>query len=310
MINTNTLLNLLAPNLTASTKGKIENLAKDGKVEISSLIKDTTIKTLLDGLLKDLATGEKSRLSISKLLQNSKPIFDLKLLSTDMKDILKYIKANPKLQVQTKVLEQFRLDIKNLDSYILKSNISNSGIFLESKLLNKQDMQNDIKAILLQVQEHLDSKGANTPKEIKLQMEKVLSQIEFYQLSSYCSQNNHTFLPFDWNNIDSSDIEFNSNKKESFSCSINLSLKDKGDINIMLLLDNKNNLNINMNVEKEEFKGELQSNMQTLRQSIINIGLCLQSLNIMDIQNQENKTYEEKAYGSNINLNFGLDIKA
>ena len=313
-INTSTLLTMLSPKLTTGTKTTIENLSKDGKVDVTSLLKDKDVKALLSDLFKDLSTGVKTKAMISQLLQNNKPMFDLKTLSSDIKSILQNIQSEPKLEKQTAVLKQFQVDIKNLDEKAIKSNISNSGIFLESKLLNSSQNQTkmpvDIKAILLQVQEHLDTKGNEANKEVKVQVDKVLGQIEFYQLSSYTSNSNHTYLSFDWDDMDDSDIEFKSNEKETFSCNINLSLKNHGDINIMLLLDKKNNININMNVKEEDFKKKLQENLQILRQGVNNIGLSLESLNVLDIKDEDDKTYEEKAYSDKNGLSFGVDIKA
>ncbi|MCK5110191.1 MAG: flagellar hook-length control protein FliK [Arcobacteraceae bacterium] len=313
-VNTSTLLNILAPKLKGETKSTIENLSKDGKVDITSLLKDTNIKTLLNSLFKDLASGIKTKESVNRLLQNSKQMFDFKSLSSDVKEILKHIQTDPKLEKQTAVLKQFQLDVKNLDEKVLKSNISNSGVFLESKLVNNKftisKVQNDIKAVLLQVQEQLDSKGADIPKEVKAQVEKVLSQIEFYQLTSLASQSNHTYLPFSQGYIEDADIKFNSSSKDTFSCHISLALKDHGDIKVMLLLDNKNNLNINISVQQQDFKSKLQENLQLLRQGINKIGLSLQSLNVLDIQDPLEQTYEQKAYNSSDNLSFGIDLKA
>ena len=314
-INTNTLLTMLSPKLTASTKSMIENLSKNGEVEVSSLVKDASIKSLLEGLSKDLINGTKNKETIVKLLQYAKPTLELKSLSSDIKNIIQHIQSNPKLEKQINILKQFQIDIKTIDDKILKSNISNSGIFLESKLLSnstiKHSVQNDIKAVLLQVQEQLDTKGLDTPKEIKSQVEKALQQIDFYQLSSYAAQSNKTHLPFNWDNNEDCDVEFKQNKtKDSFSCRISLSLKNHGDINVMLLLDDKNNININMNIQKDEFKTKLQDNMQIIRAGINDIGLSLQSLNIMNLKDEKNKSYEEKAYSDNIQNNFGVDIKA
>ena len=241
---------------------------------------------------------------------------DLKNISQDIKGILEHIKENPKLEQQASVLKQVNIDIKNLDTQVLKSNVSNSGVFLESKLNTATPtitkVNQDLKAVLLQVQDNLDnSKVMDTPKEVKQQIDRVLTQIDYYQLSSFAADSNKTYLPFEWENSEDCDIEFKSNgEKNTFSCNINLALKEHGDINVMLLLDKNNNININMNVQKDEFKTSLQDNMQLLRQNISNIGLSLQSLNILDIIDEKNKTYEQKAYGANNKHSFGVDIQA
>jgi rubrerythrin len=492
---------MLSPKLNTSAKSIVTSLNKNGKIEVLSLIKDASIKSLLYILSKDLIDGRKNKETIIKLLEHSKPALELKSLSSDIKNIIQYIQLNPKLEKQVNILKQFQIDIKTIDDKILKSNISNSGVFLESKLLSsnikisipynikvalnkieeqsdnitrvaedikdillksfnikannsktnvgqtfqkleitnitikslvlhiqtliqqiktesklayqitilkdtinkvvnlesgqnlqlikskflinltkplediitntsqtkeqiqnfinseakhkieqskillnliqsnskfdkqstiikefitnstiseykasttlKSHLKNDIKAVLLQIQEQLDIKNIDTPKEIKAQLEKALLQIDFYQLSSYIAQSNKTNLPFNWDNNEDCDIEFKQNKrKKSFSCNINLFLKNHGEINIMLLLDDKNHININMNIQKDEFKIKLQDNMQIIRTKINDIGLSLQSLNIMNLKDKKNKSYEEKVYNNNIQNNFGVDIKA
>jgi len=122
-INTSTLLNMLAPKLTTQTKTTIENLSKDGKVDVTALLKDTNIKTLLNSLVQDLTTGAKTKETVSQLLQNSKPIFDLKNLSNNIKDILKHIQTDPKLKKKTAVLKQNQINELGSDEKILKEKI-------------------------------------------------------------------------------------------------------------------------------------------------------------------------------------------
>ncbi len=511
-VTTSTLLNILSPKLNTELKGKIENLSKDGKVDVSTLLKDKSIKMVLSELFKDLTTGLKTKSQVSTLLQNSKAMFDFKSLSTDVKDLLKQIETNPKLEKQATALKEFLVDIKNLDQKALKSNISNSGIFLESKMLTnttqnqsalvekltsnlkdilkqvetnpklqqqtsglkevlsniknvdvkallnsnipktvqtvltqfkdiaqlpqKQEIslnslikdvkalitpqtikseqfiavkdlttnlnnilkqietnpklqqqstilkelivniksidikssqnqdvvktaqnlltqlkdatqlpqkqasllnnlvqdikttlialqsnklpqtnefKGDMKAIIMQIQEHIETNKLDTSSGAKVdnaKVEKMLAQIEFYQLLSHSTMSNHTYLPFDWSELEDGDISFKSNEKESFSCMIDLKLKDSGQLKMMLLMDKNNNININISVEQEEFKSKIQDSLQVLRQGISRIGLSLQGLNVFDIQDNNKKSYEQKAYENNNILNLGVDIKA
>ncbi|MEA3554179.1 MAG: flagellar hook-length control protein FliK [Campylobacterota bacterium] len=443
-INTSTLLTLLSTKVDKPTKQTIEKLSVDGKVDISSLLKEKSVQTLLSDLFKDLSQGVKNKSNVNQLLTSNKQIFDFKNLSNEVKNLSNLIEQNPKLEKQSAVLKEFLVNIKNIDKNTLKSNIKNSGVFLESKLLksdtplsstiktalgqieeqilsssknptsttpklqqqniplNKQefinniknsiiliqdkienlkvtipeslkteikadiskvleqikttpqnqpqeknistlndikssinnietkliklDLQNpqntnnilnsksivstDLKAAILQIQEQLESsKTAEMPKELKIQIDKIQTQIEFYQLLSYTSTSNHTFLPFTWEDLDDADIKFDTNDKDEFSCQINLSLRSAGELKVLLQLDNKNNLNINMGVESQSFKQMIQSNLQKLRVGINSVGLMIQSLNLFDIQSNETQTYEQNAYSCD-KLNFGLDIKA
>ncbi len=405
-ISTSTLLNILAPKLSNDIKNKIDNLTKNGKVDIQTALKDKTIQTVLSDLFKDVITGVKTKNATQELLNNSKSLFDLKTTQNDLKNILSSIKDEPKLNKQTTIIKEFLINIKNIDDKILKNNFSNSGIFLESKLntsqtispknifehlflnlksfdtvktaLNslqtqvqdneiKQDIQkiitqiktaeitlkddtlkplvktiqsdiknletklvtnnilqtlssieiknsssitNDIKTILLQVQESLEiSQNSEQQKELKLIIEKLLTQVEFYQLYSYTANSNISYLPFLWDSVEDGELKFNQKNKDEFSCQINLVLKDFGELKTLLQLDNKNNILINIAVEDINLKDKIQQNIHILRKAINSIGLKIQGLNIFDTIQEENKTYEQKAYSSNNHIDLGIDIK-
>ncbi len=177
-INTSSLLNMLQPSINDNIKEKIQSLSKDGKVEISSLLKEKSVTTLLSSLFNDIIKGNKSKSTISSSLQNSKAMFDFKSVSSDIKDILNNPKIanNPKLEQQVKTLKNFLVDIKDLDDKNLKSNIKNSGVFLESKLLENSkefqqseqksqiDIKNTIKDILKNIDDPKIQKALDNPK--------------------------------------------------------------------------------------------------------------------------------------------------
>jgi len=445
-INTNTLLTLLSTKVDKSIVKTIEKSSVDGKVDISNLLKEKNVQTLLSDLFKDLSTHSKNKNTVNQLLTSSKDMFDFKSLSTEVKKLSELTSKNPKLDNLATSLKEFIVNIKNIDEKILKTNIKDSGVFLESKLLKsnstlssdieksineikkqiksleqkqeqkinegvtnkkdiliskdllkviskpiensllqiedkidnlknkisdqfkteikynitktteqlktisikdpvekvitklsnikdsiktiefkliKQDIQssqnnnilntksivsNDLKAIILQIDEQIEKNPSEIPKDIKVQVEKIQTQIEFYQLLSYTSAANHTFLPFNWEDLDDADIKFDTKNKEEFSCQINLSLKKYGDLKVLLQLDSKNNLNINIGVESLNFRSLLQSNLQKLRLGINSVGVMTQSLNIFDINSKNSQTYEQKAYSTD-KLNFGIDIK-
>ena len=298
-INTSTLLNFLKPSINDGIKDKIQSMSNDGKVDISTLLKDKNITSLLNNMFKDILQGTKSKQVVSQTLQNSKAMFDFKSVSSDLKDILINIKDNPKFSKQIATLKNFLVDIKDMNDENLKSNIKNSGVFLESKLLkNEANITNDLKASLLQIQDKIDD-----PK-----IQKVLDQIAYHQLLSYSAYSNNTFLPFMWDNIDDASVNISSNDNDVFTCSIDLKLKKYGEFKSILLLENKNNLTINLRIKSNILKSKIQDNLQDLRAKINKIGLNLLSLNIL--QYNENPTYEEKAYKNDDKIDFGIDIKA
>lgn len=536
-INTHTLLNSLLSKIDPSLKSKIENLASDGKVNITTLSKDKGIQTLLNEMFKEISVGTKNKSDVLTLLENSKHSLKFKNIATDLKQITNLLTADlkitPELEKLTTILKNSIVDITTLNEKVLRNSIVNSGVFLESKLAQQnnsvlknltllttqlkatlsilndiqldektntftnnssnlkksitQNLQNtqttlnntnisdelkskiqgdvqsilkkiessqqsglkienslsllknateqidkldqkiltnnikndislnlkevvsqvknnfltegflslkkaivlimeqvenvntkstieikkelktiegkiesvqenktnnskinivkdllsqvtktvdtinssniqellknnigsikniseDIKSVLLKIKEMVEKDIPNEmqAKELKTNIDKVLSQIDYYQLSSYTSNTNHSFISFMQDELNDVDIKFNNGNKDEFSCMINLTLQQYGDLKILLLLDKKNSLSINIGVEKQNFKQMIQTSMQELRIKINSIGLSLINLNVFDLENEKDKSNELKAYGTNENLNFGLDIK-
>ena len=439
-INTNTLLNTMLTKIDPTIKSKIEKLSVDGKVDLSLLVKDKGIQTLLADMLKDIATGIKTKSDVTNVVENGKNSLKFHNISTDIKQILNALKTQlpqtPQLEKLTILLKNTLVDINTINQKVVKSSFENSGVFLESKLgqsnfsikdnltkivtllnekltilnniikepvmqekkqlqlsalllninktvsLIKEQLSNinlpnltevkneikhtetklqsfsheknqevkitvlkelitqntrlldkintlniqelyknnignnknilgDLKTILLQIKEQIDSPGMqeNVSKELKTNIDKALSQIDYYQLSSLSSNSNHSFISFLQDELEDVDLKFNNLNEDEFSCLIHLTLKENGELRILLVLDKKSGLNINIGVQKSEFKSAIQIELQKLRSQINSIGLSLLSLNLFDIEEETKKSNNLKTYSNNQNIDFGLDIK-
>ena len=439
-INTNTLLNAMLTKIDPTIKSKIEKLSVDGKVDLSLLVKDKGIQTLLADMLKDIATGIKTKNDVASIVENGKNSLKFHNISTDIKQILNALKTQlpqtPQLEKLTILLKNTLVDINTINQKVVKSSFENSGVFLESKLgqsnfsikdnltkivtllnekltilnniikepvmqekkqlqlsalllninktvsLIKEQLSNinlpnltevkneiqhtetklqsfsheknqevkitvlkelitqntrlldkintlniqelyknnignnknilgDLKTILLQIKEQIDSPGMqeNVSKELKTNIDKALSQIDYYQLSSLSSNSNHSFISFLQDELEDVDLKFNNLNEDEFSCLIHLTLKENGELRILLVLDKKSGLNISIGVQKSEFKSAIQTQLHNLRKQINSIGLSLLSLNLFDIEEETKKSNNLKTYSNNQNIDFGLDIK-
>jgi len=439
-INTNTLLNAMLTKIDPTIKSKIEKFFVDGKVDLSLLVKDKGIQTLLADMLKDIATGIKTKNDVASIVENGKNSLKFQNISTDIKQILNALKTQlpqtPQLEKLTILLKNTLVDINTINQKVVKNSFENSGVFLESKLgqsnfsikenltklvtllnekltllnntlkepimqqkkqlqlsalllninktvsLIKEQLSNinlpnltevkneikhtetklqsfsheknqevkitvlkeliaqntrlldkintlniqelyknnignnknileDLKTILLQIKEQIDSPRMqeNVSKELKTNIDKALSQIDYYQLSSLSSNSNHSFISFLQDELEDVDLKFNNLNEDEFSCLIHLTLKENGELRILLVLDKKSGLNINIGVQKSEFKSAIQIELQKLRSQINSIGLSLLSLNLFDIEEETKKSNNLKTYSSNLNIDFGLDIK-
>ncbi len=178
------------------------------KVEIptKNQIKDISIKTLLDSLSKDLSTNTKSKIEVLNILKQNDIILSVKNILGDLKLLIELLKSDKILLKSAPDLEKLLLHVKKLDADSLKGQIEKSGIFLESKLAkvkpaSKAEIFNDIKATLLLAKEKLNSSNYIGAKDTLVQVDKVLTQINYYQLLSFSGNANISYLPLSWDGL-------------------------------------------------------------------------------------------------------------
>jgi len=314
---------------TVNEHSKIENSLNNldeivmqiDKIELKSVT--PTIKNEIVLNLKELAQQAKNNILNTNSLNINKSISVIldqveNLKSDNLDEIKTEIK---KLETQIKTLNNEKThEVKTLlhkeiisDTSKILDTIKNGNLpdLLKNNISNMKNVSSDVKNIMLQMKEIIEepNNSETVSKELKTSVDKVISQINYYQLSSYSSNSNHGYLSFLQDELNDADIKFNNANNEEFSCLIHLSLKEKGDLKILLQLDNSKNLNINIGVEQEEFKETIQNTLQKLRVQINSLGLSVVNLNIFDLGEDLNKSDELKAYGNNTNLDFGIDIK-
>ncbi|MEA3288600.1 MAG: flagellar hook-length control protein FliK [Campylobacterota bacterium] len=245
--------------------------------------------------------------NITKTLPSNDIKVEVKTAVQNLLNNIMTIAQNPKQQPMPLQLQNISNEISKINNMLL--NNSGASNLLQESMQNNFDITKDLKASLLVIQESLDANDNSSNKELKVTVEKLISQIEFFQGLSYSTAANYSFIPFSWENLEDGDIRFKNSKDETFSCQINLNLKNYGEIKILLDLDNKNYLNVNVGIENELFKVIFQQNLQKLRSGLNTINLNLQSLNIFDLKEVNEKNEISNLYNSDESLNFGLDLK-
>ncbi len=285
------------------TKLEIKSDIGTNLKELFSSVKNNLLKNSAENLTKTIVVL-KEQLENIKSNNIDEIKTDVKKLETQIKLFNNEKNVNAKEGTIKEVSKQINQTINKIDT-------SNIKELLKNNIGLMKNISGDLKNVMLQVQEaiELQSSTETVSKELKNNIDRVLSQIDYYQLSSYSSNSSHSYISFLQDDIEDIDIKFNNDNDDDFSCLIHLTLKEKGDLKILLQLDKKNGLNINIGVEQEKFKSIIQSKLQDLRLRINSIGLSILSLNIFDLQDEMKKSNELKAYGDNQNLDFGVDIK-
>jgi len=174
------------------------------------------------------------------------------------------------------------------------------------------NLQNDMKAILLKVQEELatnttDPKASDTSKQV----DKVLTQIEYHQLLSLVSNSNSVYIPFIWDMLEDGSISMKEGKDEKFYCEINLNLKEFGETKLLLGLYDKNKLDLTIYATKDHFKEAIKENIFKLKRAMNSVELIPVNIHILDFdKDKKEEVKKTDVYNQNINLGFGVDIKA
>jgi len=335
--NLTTQLNSLVNNAVL-VESKIENNPLLQNIQTNQL-KDNNnpqIKELMNLQTKELLTQIKNDIVQSPILQNKNilPMIDNLLKMPDL-----FIKAeNLQNMISSNNLSTFSNNFaSNLTPLLttLKENLqslnpNNSNLQNHlSKLVDKvehliQDMINnpknetkindDMKSVLLQMQDELASKSDPKSADLAKQIDKLLTQIDFHQLTSLTSNSNYVYLPFFWEMLEDGTIEMKKNDEDKFYCQINLTLKDFGKVDLMLGLYDKNKLDLTIYAQREHFKIALKDNLQKLKIALNSVDLIPVNIKLLDMQDeekQENKptqVYINNAYNQTINSSIDIRV--
>lgn len=254
------------------------------------------IKTSLSQLYGTLLSSKASETnplldSIEKLLKNLNPssIDELKTFTQQLTHAIKEGDTSKELSTLMSKLGEF----------------TNPKELLSETFL-RESMSNDLKSNLLSLSEELKASGeANAPRILE-QVEKLLSVIDYHQLTSYLSNANSIYFPFSWESLDEGSMAFKKTADKKFYCEINLKLKEYGELNLMMGLYEKNQLEIRVHTEKEELKSLLHEHIGALRTALIDAGLHLRSIRIT--HSHENISHQPYEGESEMNSGFEVTV--
>ena len=305
-LSTNQQLRIILPN---TNKALAEVIKDASPKELDALSQQKDLKSILNSLLKQTAQNTNSNQTLLNLLKNNPTFKNLGSLSSNLKDLLSTIKSETPSSPLEDKLKSFLTHIKDVDKNVLKQNINNSGIFLESKLKNalpmKEILQNDLKAILLQASEKLQKSDTPNKAEILKQLDKLTMQIDYNQLVSHLSNASSLYVPFAWDEMKEGQIEIKKDKEKNFFVDIHLQLKEYGTLDLKLMLYEENQLNIKLYTKNQELKDALRTNITDLRSSLIEAGITLRDIQLLTPK-EENESSAYESLTDKIDLGFEI----
>lgn len=273
-------------------------------------LQNKNILPLLENLLKmDNFFAKNENLS-SLLTQNNLSTFTSNFASN----------LNPLLSNLKESLENLNPNNHNLQNQVMKFVEKIESIIkdLANPSLQKNDQTNlteDVKSVLLKMQDELASKTDPKSQELAKQVDKLLTQIDYQQLLSLSSNSNNVYLPFFWEMLEEGNISMKKTDEEKFYCQINLTLKDFGKVDLMLALYDKNKLDLTVYAQREHFKTALRDNMQALKIALNSVELIPVNIKLLDLKDENEskdeptKAYINNSYNQNSNLSSGIDIR-
>ena len=257
---------------------KVANLASE-KLNQSTAFSSNhkELKLVLDSLKNDL-----------KMLNNIGDEAGLVRAFNGVSDVSKEGSLQDKLQSAARRLAH-SLSLADSEASTAKSELSESKALLKQLKLATNDINNittksgseiskvldqDVKSTLLNISEK--SQNAQTVNAAN----KMISQIEMYQMVSSLQGGIQTYMPYIWDGVEGGNVAFKQGKKDKFYAQIDLNFKKFGQINVMVGLIDKRYIDLSVATQTNEFKELILENSSELKQAISGLGLIVSNFNI------------------------------
>ncbi|ABV67643.1 conserved hypothetical membrane protein [Aliarcobacter butzleri RM4018] len=301
----------LKDSINLQTKELLTQIKND-IIQNPNMIQNKNILPMIDNLLKMDNLFSKND-TIQNFLANSNSSGNLSTFTNNFASNL-----SPLLTTLKESLETLNPNNTHLQNHLTKlvdkveHIIQDLATTPNGKLDTK--VSEDMKTVLLQMQDELASKTDPKSLEIAKQVDRLLTQIDLHQLTSLVSNSNYVYLPFFWEMLEDGSIEMKQKDEEKFFCQINLTLKDFGKVDLMLGLYDKNKLDLTIYAQREHFKTAIRENMQQLKIALNSVELIPVNVKLLDMK-EDNKESSKPAqtYINNYNnqdLSSGIDIRA
>lgn len=196
---------------------------------------------------------------------------------------------------------------------VIKEQVATKNIVPNQKLQTdvpiKSELLSDVKGTLLNIKSELSASTVPAHREVLAQVDRLLTQIDYFQLVSLSSNTSTTYLPFSWDDLEGGQVSLKKLKENRFFCEINLTLKEYGKIDLMIMLYEDININISVFAEKKEFLTLVQENLSELKQGINKLGLIPSNIQLFDALKEKNLKEDTRNFASSAQLGSGINIK-
>lgn len=164
-----------------------------------------------------------------------------------------------------------------------------------------KELQSDMKSVLLNLKE--STQNQSSTQNIHTAAQRLLTQIEIHQLASFAQNSLQTYLPYHWDELNSSNLSFKRGNKDKFYARIELSFVKFGEIGIVLGLAENKFLDVSIQTGNDGFKELILSETKSLKRALNELGLVV---NNFFVSSKGSKS----AYEQFEDIDLGYNIKA
>jgi len=170
---------------------------------------------------------------------------------------------------------------------------------------NQQTISAKVQSSATQSTESTQAQQSTPNQNILNQADKLIAQIEYFQLLSIYGNGNYFYMPFYWEDLVGGTIYTRKDENKTY-CEIDLELQSYGNIKAMVSLFGKETIDISFSVQNQDFKAILQDNLKLLRGALNKAEFNLMGIKIIDKQKNTNPYAQNLDQSSQMH---SLDIK-
>jgi len=251
---------------------------------------------------------------IDKLLGQNSASLGATVLQSNITDLLTAVKtviSNTQSQSNVQSEQIYKL-LNQLENSVKPNSplLSNSNLQMNPEL-QKNNINNDMKSMLLQLNEELVQNSTPSQSEMLKTVDKLLTQVDYYQLMSLTSTSNYIYFPFIWDMLEDGSLSMKKINDEKFFVEINLKLKEYGKVDMLLIMYDENHLDISIFAQKQNLKDEFKEHLQNLKKNLSGVGIVPGTIKLLDLKEDEVKGKSEEVFADvyEEHLGFGVNIK-
>ncbi len=210
---------------------------------------------------------------IYKILDTLKPPLEGSYASSLKQELQSWMKQleNAMAKADPLLSSQLHKSAETLE-HLLKSPAMNTGALLQ------EEFHKDLKAMLLHLDQELPK--MNAPADMLKQVDKLLVQVEYFQLLSHLSHETFVYIPYHWDMLENGHLAIKKAKDNSSYCEIDLELCEYGKLNIMLQLYDDNQLNISIHTEQDKLATLFKENKEQLMNALRSVNIMPRTVKI------------------------------